>query len=103
MHSPLGSITIKKRTKRQFDIATALATVQCSLTPADEGQPVLAHRVEVIVHQSKPAQKGPRGFIVATGITFDLGKGVALQPGQRQLTIVLPAVSTTLLRLPASS
>jgi uncharacterized GH25 family protein len=91
------TITIKKRTKRQFDIATALATVECKITPTDDGQPVLAHRVEVIVNHPKPVQKGARGHVVVGSSTFDSGKGLALQPGQTQLTIVLPALSTKLL------
>ena len=93
----MKTITIKNRTKRQFDITTALATVECKLTPADDGQPVLAHRVEVIVNHPKPVQKGAQGLVMVSGITFDSGKGLALQPGQTQLTIVLPALSTKLL------
>lgn len=85
--------SIKPGSALELDLETQLAMVRVTLEPDKVDGRLVADRLEIRVQNQVPEPKLVRG----RASDFDKGIGVDLQPGQREVTILVPAVETTLL------
>jgi hypothetical protein len=68
------------------------------LVPEEEGGRMVATHVEVQVKHSQVAPNPFGGLVVMGGNTsYDSGVGVALQPGQREFTVLVPVLDVKLI------
>jgi hypothetical protein len=70
--------------------------VMVTLKPDKEGGPVLANRLEIGVKHPNLMPNQFIGMVFAGANNYDQGVGVALQPGQVNVTVILPAIETKL-------
>jgi len=89
-------ISIKGKKDVEFDIVAELAMVMVTLKPDKEGGPVLANRLEIGVKHPNLMPNQFRGMVFGGANNYDQGVGVALQPGQVNVTVILPAIETKL-------
>lgn len=89
----LDHVTVAAGKVAKRDLTLELTKVRVFLQPAQQGDLVLASRLEVVVRHEPEGDEVP---LTISGLTWDSGAGVSLSDGRREVTLFLPCISTKL-------